>query len=106
MSGWIKCSDRMPDKDQVVFWYEPGRVWPMWIGAYSKHPESGMVVTHAYNIPYCLGGNWEVTNAKWDDDYQPTHYCPFPGEPLSAHGSRTGRTKAAMDKIVEMVRRL
>ena len=79
--GWQKCSDRMPAEDEVVFWYEPARRPPIFIGVYADNPEVGLVVTRTYEEPIFFNGIWYADDAEWDNDYQPTHWHPFPISP-------------------------
>ncbi len=98
MSGWVKCSERMPEKDQVVFWYDATITKDMWIGTYIDADVYGdlrpMPSKHCPN--YC-NTKWKWEDVCWNK-ISPTHWHPFPDIPPR-------HTEAELDTLVEMVRR-
>lgn len=83
--SWIKCSDRMPTENQAVIWYEPVPGCPTaWIGDYSTDGgDAGLAPMRSYEDPWWNASlsRWQISNAEWVPDYQPTHWHPLPDLP-------------------------
>jgi len=80
---WIKCSERMPDENQAVYWYQEDHPLNVWIGDYSDNGVGELVPTKSYEEPewYSDAKQWRTPFAEWDADYKPTHWHPLPEPP-------------------------
>lgn len=75
MSGWIKCSDRLPQVGTKVL------AWNEQYGAreslYREHGEGSIAYAHGYP-PYF---SWEEPQSSWASSWKPTHWQPLPSPP-------------------------
>lgn len=81
MSGWVKCSDRMPGFDELVWLYQK-EIPRIFIGCRCDDSD-GWLWGRAYSVPHfnSFAENWEPLEVEVDDDYQPTHWMPLPDPP-------------------------
>ncbi|WP_404700725.1 DUF551 domain-containing protein [Pseudomonas sp. 3HC3] len=75
MSGWIKCSDRLPEVGSTVL------AWNEAYGAresqYLEYGEGSIAHFHGYP-PYF---SWEEPQSSWASSWKPTHWQPLPSPP-------------------------
>ena len=97
MSGWMKCSVRMPEEGKTVFWWNEEAGFG-WIGCYAT-TDNGMEAKMADGVAGgCVDGwSWALNDIPiLDDDVgdsfgktrTPSHWHPLPELPKSGKERR------------------
>jgi hypothetical protein len=75
-SGWIACTERLPELEEIVWLHQDGI---MWIGCRTDDAD-GWLWANSYATIWWNGQKWDA-DAETDSDYKPTHWMPLPTPP-------------------------
>lgn len=78
MSGWIKCSDRLPELDTPVWLRMADDI--MVVGERSSSTD-GWMWAAVYGFYFNQDGQWDASESDASDEYEPTHWQPLPAPP-------------------------